>query len=299
MTIAIDNVDSVTDSGPTVVVVPDFVVGSGIDKLLIVGASFNNHNTDGPIEVETVTFGTQDLLKKGVAVISDDGRAEIWYLVNPGTTTDDVTVTFDRNTDGAIVVGAISFFGVDQDVPLRDIVTNTGTSMFPTVTVPSAENELVLDVLAVETGGGAGDADETQIERWSIFNNVGHDIWGASSTEPGASPNVDMDWTGNFSEDDWAIAAVSILPKVPATEAPPVGLGRQRARLDLFESLVFALEGYDVTLSPWSRWLAYFGLDYLNQRWLWTYEGQPVTDNQWSAIEQHLDDALNEIMTSI
>lgn len=85
----------------------------------------------------------------------------------------------------------------------------------------------------------------------------------------------------------------------PETEAPPFEFGRQKARLDLIESLTYGLLKKDVSLSAVTRWLAYFGVDYLNQRWLWSWEGGPVSDVQWSEIEQHLDIAINEIMTGI
>ena len=85
----------------------------------------------------------------------------------------------------------------------------------------------------------------------------------------------------------------------PETEAPPFKIGRQKARLDLLESLAYNLLEKDVSLSAMTRWLSYFAVDYLGQRWLWTWEGDPVSDEQWEEIEQHLDLALNEIMAGI
>ena len=128
------------------------------------------------------------------------------------------------------------------------------------------------------------------------------DISQPDNLRVGAVNGLDTGTSGTFlldeillNDDGSEIGAI----EPPTTEAPPVKFGRQKARLDLFESLTFALAEHDVSLSPMSRWLAYFGVDYLNQRWMWTWEGQPVSDAQWEEIEQHLDLAFREIMTQI
>jgi len=296
MPVVVDNIQSASTGDLLTVVVSGFVVGSGDNRLLIVGVSMNNHATNGPSEVLTVTFGVDSLARSGFVENLDDARAEIWYLVNPSSVEADITVTVDANVSAGWVVGAISFFGVDQLAPISGAVSNIGTSITPNVIVPSSYRELVVDVLAVETIDGAtGSVGEGQTERWSIGVQTSYEVWGACSTQPGEAAAA-MTWLSDDISDDWAIIAVAIRA---STSYEVEGFGRQRARLELFDSLTRGLSLYDASLSPMTRCLAYFGLDYLNQRWMWTYEGQGVTDDQWAEIEQYLDIAFNEIWIPI
>lgn len=113
---------------------------------------------------------------------------------------------------------------------------------------------------------------------------------------------IDSGTTGEWFMDECVLDdsdQIGPLLPPPETGPPPFKPGRQKARLDLLESLAYGLLQKDVSLSAMSRWLAYFAVDYLNQRWLWTWEGAPVADEQWEEIEQHLDLALNEIMAGV
>lgn len=221
MAIAIDNAgQSGSTPSATTVTISSFVVGSGSNRLLLVGVSMNNHGGDGPTQVDTVTFGGAGLTLIGTVTNSDDARLEIWKLVAPVVSTADIVVTVDRNTGGCgIVAGAMSFTGVHQSTPTSAISGATGTSTLSTVDISSAADELVMDTVAVEWDATGLDIGAGQTERWGVDVSTTQDINGYGSTEPGAA-SVTMSWTQGGSGDHWAIGAVSIKPAAAAAGNP-------------------------------------------------------------------------------
>jgi hypothetical protein len=89
----------------------NFNVGTGSNRLLIVGVEANN------ADVVSVTFGGVSLTKKVSSFSNQD--SEFWYLINPSGT-GNIVVTMSGTT--SVVVGAYAFSGVDQ-TPLYLLVT--------------------------------------------------------------------------------------------------------------------------------------------------------------------------------
>lgn len=219
MTITIDNTgQSGSASSGVTATISSFVVGSGSDRYLLVGVSFNVHSGDGPTQVDSVAFGAASLDLIGTVTQGDDARVEIWELIAPTVETADIVVTVDAHAaNSAIVVGAMSFAGVHQTVPTSVLSSAVGNGTTPSLDISSASDELVFDTMALESSV-TGSVGSGQTERWSIGVNTTYDTWGAGSTEPGAA-SVTMSWS-HGTGDWWAIGAVAIKPAAAAVGNP-------------------------------------------------------------------------------
>ena len=166
-------------------------VGSGANRLLVVGVSIRNANN----QVATVTYAGKALTKLQ-ARDNDDGavRVEQWYLIAPPSGTGTVTVSVPGGAK--VVGGAVSFTGADQVAPFRGLVsagsTGTGTNN-PTVADSSSAGELVVSTVATE-----GDAGPTlaplsgQSQAWKkYYGTSGGDVAGGASTKVGSASLVD------------------------------------------------------------------------------------------------------------
>ena len=185
--------------------------GSGTDRLMLVGISFVNDQTE---TVTSVTYDGVPLTKVGERNSSDDARVEIWYLTSPPSGTYNVVITFSAPLGRAAVAGVMTFTGVNQSTPLGTFASASlqcsAPCADPSVNVTSAVNELVFDTVACETCTtltvGAG-----QTQRWNLAPLDGpRPSPGAGSTESGAA-TVTMSWTMG-TDDHWAIGAVPIKP---------------------------------------------------------------------------------------
>lgn len=164
------------------------------------------------------------------AVVSPDfcNSVEIFRLKNPPATTDDVIVNQPTGGDYT-VVGAISFFGVDQMTSANGaIVPNSGNSQFPNVTVGTAANDVVLDVLSLDFNSGI--ATPSQTLRWNGNNFFGFlsDI-GAASTKSATGTSTMTNWTLGTAG-NWALGGIRLQPL--AASASLASIGGQVRRAD-------------------------------------------------------------------
>ena len=155
-----------------------------------------------------------------LAAITESGnknRAELWYLLAPTTGTANVVLTMGANK--VFVAGATSFSGVSQGTPFGTPVTVEGSGGASSVTVSSAANEVVLDVVAFRDRTG-GSENSGQTARWTNTNGSGSsDAWGGSSTEPGAA-SVTMGWTSSGAgAGEFSAIGVAIKPAPTTTLA--------------------------------------------------------------------------------
>jgi hypothetical protein len=194
-----------TGSGTTTsLTIPSFTV-SGSNTMLLLGVTNRGNSL-----VSSATYGTSSFTSIGSASNGTVVRTEILRLMNPPAGTADINITL--NGARRFVAGAILLTGVDQTDPIGTYNTATGTSTAPSVTVSSAANELVVDVLGnrYSTSASVGSG---QTLRWTNVTTNGTDsrnIRGSSSTEAGAS-SVTMSWTLG-SSCEWAIVAVPVRP---------------------------------------------------------------------------------------
>ncbi|MDE1862851.1 MAG: fibronectin type III domain-containing protein, partial [Thaumarchaeota archaeon] len=187
-------------SSPYQLTISNFNVGTGTDRLLVVGVSANNANA------VSVTFGTSQLSQAVSSFQNND--AEFWYLVNP-TGTGNIVVTLSGSASA--VVGAYSFSGVNQASPIAGTAANynpAGTPSSPTVSIATKyKNDLVADLPSIY--GGQLLRSPTCAQQWNA--NVPSKITGASSTTTVSSPGtVTCGWTANNGGDQWDDVAIEV-----------------------------------------------------------------------------------------
>lgn len=185
-----------------------FTVGSsGVNRLLVVGVAVNG--SPAPT-VSSVTYNGVALTQIGTQLDSAPGyenisRIDQWRLVAPATGTHNVVVTLS-SAAGALLSGATSLTGVDQGSPVRGYTADDGWSTTASVTVSSADGDLVLDTVCNGNSVGAPSQDQQYVLNNS--SSYGCDNIGGS-TKAGAS-SVVMSWgVGN---DIWIHFAAAIKP---------------------------------------------------------------------------------------
>ena len=185
-------------------------VASGSERLLIVSVAISGDDTD----ITSVTYGGQALTLLETASQNGGGgvKTQLWYLLAPAEGTADVVIQTGQNT--AIVGGATTFFGVDQDQPFGATATagDHGDSIYG-VDVSSAAGEVVIDSVAVRARANLA-ADSPQVELLDLIGQGSQDVHAGSSTQPGAAL-VNMSWLGTGGPPgggQWALVAVSIRP---------------------------------------------------------------------------------------
>src|SRR5256712_786574 len=191
-----------TDSSGLVTI--SFTVGTGANRLLIVGGTVDNFAITG------VTYGGTALTQAVADTQKPTGS--IWYLVNPPSGTASVVVT-STPSKGAIV-GVISFTGVDQSTPIPTTATNdnaNGRTSPATVSITNANaNSWVMDLVGSGHIGAFTNGASTTTQ-WNL--DSGSTNAGASSTTGPLSPSTvtNFSWTLP-TPDAWVDVAVEIKP---------------------------------------------------------------------------------------
>jgi len=180
------------------------VTNSGSDRILILAISKQNNAV-----LSTVTYDGEDLTELRADDVDGNTNAHtsLWYLVDPPTGSNTVFIgvgLFDTD----VVVGAISFTGVNQTDPFDAVNGATGNSATAATTLTTTTNEAWL-VDVVGTNGGTVLVGAGQLERW---NDVQASVRGAGSTEFTSSAGTfSMSWTKSASS-NWAITAAALKP---------------------------------------------------------------------------------------
>ncbi len=189
--------------------------GTGTDRLMLVGVSWNANTIDSPITTVTFSYGVGPTVLTLNPVIarknsSVNRYAAIYSLVNPpsgeaGT----VTVTFANSVGSGIIAGVTNFTGVDTTTPLGSPAGADATGTAIGVTVPGlAGDELVFDTVFLGGTTPTITVDPSQSQLW---NATASNARGAGSTEQATGSSVVMNWTGGASG-PWVDIAVPIFP---------------------------------------------------------------------------------------
>ena len=176
---------------------------SGTSRLVVVAVSQTNSGS----AVTAVTYGGAAMTLLGTKINTTKSIAiSMFKLVAPPTGPQPVVMAFAGTV--TVVAGSISFTSVDQITPTGSFVSAAGGDPppSPSVTVPSAKTDLVMDTIVVDTNPSNITPGALQTERWNTSNNM----WAAASTKPGEEASTATSWTENGSPDDWAMGAVSI-----------------------------------------------------------------------------------------
>ena len=194
--------------------------GSGTNTLLLVGVSLEcngaNCSAGQNPTIGSVTFNNANLTKLGVAfsTVNVDAIVEVWYMFNPpASTTANVVVTQAATTVAMDMVGGAVTFGDVDTAQTLSLVTATGVSTAPSVTIPSAAGRLVFDVISLDDPGtlSALSAPRTLLWNRSLTSGTGNaQVRGAASYNAGAA-SVTEAWAVTPST-SWAAAGVSISP---------------------------------------------------------------------------------------
>lgn len=193
--------------------------GTGTNRLLMVGVSWNANTNNSPIS--SVTFspsgGSAISLTQAISLQNSWAYrfAAIYYLVNPPSGIGgNVSVTFSASVGSGIVAGAANYLDVDQTTPLGAGNGADGVSPSASVTLSGlVGDELIFDTLFVggsSTGVTAG-TNQTELTGWDANASQAR---GAASTKPAPAGSTAMTWTiaGSQTSYIWVDVAVPINP---------------------------------------------------------------------------------------
>jgi len=140
--IILDNTQSVSGAtSSNQITLSSFTVNSGTNRLLLVAIQSSTGSVNG------ITYSGQTLTKANATSSTVD--SELWYLTNPPAGSSNVIVTM--STTSNVIVGAYSFFGVDQTTPIGEGNKNQAVSGSSVSTSFSStySNSWVVDSVAV------------------------------------------------------------------------------------------------------------------------------------------------------
>lgn len=150
MAIAVDSVASLTGQSAGTSFSWNHTV-SGSNRVLVV-MFFRCQSTNAP---SAVTYNGAAMTSFGSRQDnSGSGITRIYYLINPDTGTNSVSVTYASNSD-ILSGGSISFTGADQTTPLTNSNNAAANSDNPSVTITTTADKYVIAAMVGHcTGGG-------------------------------------------------------------------------------------------------------------------------------------------------
>ena len=186
----------------TSITISGFTVGNNSNKILIVSVgSYNPTPT-----VSGITWNSSENFTQ-INTVLNNGRADLWYLVNPTSTTADIVVTYSSSA-GSRSAGVTSLYNVNQSTPIgvTNTVTGTGGTIAGTIT-PTTTGSWIIDSAMSLTGLGAITDTLT-----AGFSNLIGGVDRSHGTQYSASPTINsansMTWTNGQSSYAWAGAEI-------------------------------------------------------------------------------------------
>jgi uncharacterized repeat protein (TIGR01451 family) len=202
------------------------------NRVLLVGVSMNI----AAVKTTTVTAMTYNGAAMTLVGAHNDAgltrRVELWYQLAPASGTNTVSITVRTPTTGSVgvVVGATTFTGVDQTVPLGTFVSGDGANGANSqLDVPSVINGMILDTLAVD-GTQTITVPGPQNSEWTArsANSTNPGVRGNGTSRTGA-PSVPISEALSGTS-NWALGAVSVNPTTAdigvTTSVSAVALGQ-------------------------------------------------------------------------
>ena len=178
------------------------VTVAGANKLLLffigIGVSSQNQTTN-------VSYGGVNLTKLWATNGPSWVVNECWYLLNPSSGTASIIVEGATGyTADQMCHWWVNVTNVNQSTPVGTVVTASGTSTGPSVTVAGATGDLIISGLSTDSG-----ATLTASTGSFVTNklNVGSDTAYASTTNAGGA-SVAMSFT--TASEHWALGGVAI-----------------------------------------------------------------------------------------
>ncbi len=153
---------------------------------------------------QKITYDGQKL-KKVRQDVNGDIRTSFWYLVDPPTGNNTISVSHPGN----IIAGATSFTGVHQIHPVSSDQGNTGTGNTALTSIETNFSSWIADVVSFENNGNSISANSTQTEKYNL--ELASLISG-HSTKDTITPDIyDMSWTSDISG-LWTHSVLTIEP---------------------------------------------------------------------------------------
>jgi hypothetical protein len=200
------------------------ITPGGTNRILVVGLS-----SDGALTALTVKFGGVALsLVPGSSGTNGATHTEMWFLVAPSTTGATVVATW-TTTARTVVMGAVAFNNVDQNVGPQSGTFATGTSTAPAVTIVSEPGDMTLAIAGKLTNLGA----EPVTSRWHDVSRANQK--GGGTSKPGAA-TVTNTWTASATSTVWSTSGVNIKQLGGQTNIVAHGLGATPTALVLWSS---------------------------------------------------------------
>jgi hypothetical protein len=168
------------------------VTPAGLNRAIYVFVGTNEIGGTNPMYVTSVVKGSQNGVKVTDVIYAgpNDIKCEVWKIVNPNTTTENVTVTCTQGNGGlrSLYCAVVCISGTSgREDGTASEYNSTST---PSVTVTSNTGSIVIDCLMENTsyivteGGG-------QTNRWGLQIG-GYTDWFDGSSEAGAYSSVVM-----------------------------------------------------------------------------------------------------------
>jgi hypothetical protein len=191
-------------------------VGSGSDRILIVGLATEDTNTS-VLNVSSITCNgaamTAVANSSATAGSSTFDKTQLFYLLNPASGSNTIAVTFGGAVNG-VSAGSISLNGVAQNAPAAAAIATatSGNTISASIAVATAGSWLVS-----VANSGASNASLTagsgQTKRWGIAQGSSG---GAGSTAAPATGTVSTNWTAS-SSGRLALSVIALAPSSGGT----------------------------------------------------------------------------------
>lgn len=184
-------------------------VSSGINRFLSVQAEIN-----GSATVTGITFNGTQVLTHRVSVVNGSLDNEQWGIIAPDIGIYPIVVTL--SAPAYLTCGAETYNTVNQTTPVGVTQTATGTSLSPTLTLTTAnDNSLVCDSLSTGTLPIVYTVGSGQTVNWDITANPNASQGASSVQSAGSAPDaVTMSWAITQSI-PWAQTAMEIIGLFP------------------------------------------------------------------------------------
>ncbi len=155
---------------------------TGANRILLVGIFRASAS-----RISAITYAGEAMTNL-VTIDTNSVYLSVWYIVNPASGTNAISVTFN-GTYTYVIGGGVSYTGVNQADPVGTPVGTQASANNISHNIASAANQVVVDFVGVGASPtlGAGQTIRMQSSRYAGYCYA--------SDAPGAAPNVAMSWT--------------------------------------------------------------------------------------------------------
>jgi hypothetical protein len=251
-TIAYDNSNSTFTNGANSLSWKH-TTGTGNDRILLVSVDTFNYNA-APSTVNSVSYGSTPLTASFTAAYSSNPqvRCYVFYLVNPSSGTNTITVNFASST--AAVGGSTTYYNVNQASPIlaSNTANGSGSSQSVTLSASGTYSKLLYGSIAAQISSSYTLSDAAQqTNRWSDsgsykHGNTNYYYDGKGSDNSVTSGSVGLSWTSTHSV-NWVGIAILLQPtRLPTQETCQIILSGSSDLLN-WNSLIWAIDASSTT----------------------------------------------------